>query len=262
MESASGAGLRPADLSAWFPVAPPSGRPELRLFCLHHGGGGASAYRDWPALLDARVEVVPVQLPGREGRFNQPCELSIRRLTERLVEPILHRAGDAPFAFFGHSMGALLSYELTYELGARGVSPRHLVLSGFAPPHLPRPAGVHLLSDRELMAHIADLEGTSADLLEMPELLELLVPVLRADFTACETYEYVEREPLRLPVSIFGGADDPGVSVSVLRQWADLLAAPPYLRVFPGGHFYLQEHPEDVVGAVADRLGFGSGDRT
>ncbi|TNH22710.1 thioesterase [Micromonospora orduensis] len=257
MDSVSETGLRPGELSAWFPIAPLTGKPELRLFCLHHGGGGASAYRDWQKLLDPRVEVVPVQLPGREGRFNEPCELSIRRLTERLTEPILHRAGDVPFAFFGHSMGALLSYELTYELGARGVPPQHLALSGFAPPHLTRPAGVRLLPDQEFMAHIVGLEGTPADLVELPELLDLLLPVLRADFTACETYEYVEREALRVPVTVFGGSEDPGVEVPMLRRWADLVATAPYLRVFPGGHFYLQEQREELVRALADRLGFG-----
>ncbi|MFD4372953.1 thioesterase II family protein [Streptomyces sp. NPDC058486] len=245
----------PDTAAAWFPYpAGPADATSPLLFCLHHGGGGASAYRDWQRLLGPAVEIVPVQLPGREGRLAEPAERSIAALTERLAGPLLERAGGRPYAFFGHSMGALLAYDLSHALTAAGRPPAHLAVSGYLPPHV-RPAGsVHTLPEEEFLAHVAGLEGTPAVILENPTLLELVLPVLRDDFTACETYTYTERGPLEVPVAVFTGDADPGAPADMAARWGELTAAGATVDVFPGGHFYLQDRLPELLDALRNRL--------
>jgi surfactin synthase thioesterase subunit len=241
-------------LSPWFPRMPATAAPLSRLFCFHHAGAGASAYRTWLRPFGGRVEIVPVQLPGRETRFTEPAEHSIRALTARLVQPVLDRAGGVPFAFFGHSMGALLAYDLSVALARQAAAPTHLVVSGYAAPHVRTAKDVHLLADEDFLAHVVGLEGTSPDVLANPSLLELLLPVLRDDFTACETYEYRDGDPLDVPVTAFGGTADPGVTEEDLRAWADLTTGPSAVRMFPGGHFYLVDEQPRVLTALAAAL--------
>jgi surfactin synthase thioesterase subunit len=247
--------MQPSTESPWFPAEAMNGTPELLLFCLHHAGAGASAYRNWQKLIGRRIEVVPVQLPGREGRFTEPAERSITRLAERLQEPLLQRAGGTPFALFGHSMGAVLAYELSHRLTRAGRPPAHLAVSAYAPPHIRVPTHVHTLSDQEFLDYVAGLEGTVPAVLESPELLELLLPVLRVDFAACDSYAYVERGRLGVPLTAFGGDSDPGVSVPMLERWAELTSGPVGIEVFPGGHFYLLDQLEAVLDVLTGKLG-------
>jgi surfactin synthase thioesterase subunit len=240
--------------SAWFASAVSRTDPDLRLFCLHHAGGGASAYREWQGLVGDRIEIVPVQLPGREARFVEPAERSIRQLSRRLVEPVLERAAAGPFALFGHSMGALLAYDLSRALQRAGRPPAHLVVSAHTPPHVLDRRTTHTLPDKEFLAHVLELGGTSAGVLD-PALLELVLPTLRADFTACETYEHEDGPPLTMPVTVFGGDRDPSVESARLSRWAELTTAVTTVELFPGGHFYLLEHRADVVRSLRRALG-------
>lgn len=246
---------RPVD-SLWFPpcraeaTAPPAlDAGAIRLFCLPHAGAGASAYRDWPLVLAPGIEVVLVQLPGRESRYGEPARRSVQDLVAELTEPLADRAGES-FALFGHSMGALLGYELAHALSALGKPPRHLFVSGQDAPHLPpaRPP-THNLPDDELVASITELEGTSAEVLAQPELMQLLLPVFRADLAVCETYT-PHWGPLRVPITALGGRRDPGVSPGRLRAWGSLTSAGFDLAVFDGGHFYLHDGALDDVAAV------------
>lgn len=247
--------MQPSKVSPWFPMPAMNGSPQLLLFCLHHAGAGASAYRDWQKLLGTRIEVVPVQLPGREGRFTERAERSIKRLAERLVDPLLERAGAAPFALFGHSMGAVLSYELSHHLAQAQRPPAHLAVSAYAPPHIRVPTHVHTLSDEEFVDHIINLEGTVPAVLENPQLLELLLPVFRDDFAACDTYQCDERARLPIPLTVFGGDRDPGVDVETLERWGELTSGPTSTEVFPGGHFYLMDQLETVLDTLTRKLG-------
>jgi surfactin synthase thioesterase subunit len=245
--------------SRWFPpcraeaTAPPVLNADaIRLFCLPHAGAGASVYRDWPLLLAPGIEVVLVQLPGRESRHGEPAHRSASDLVAELSKPLADRAGES-FALFGHSMGALLGYELAHALSALGKPPRHLFVSGQGAPHLPpaRPP-THDLPDDELMASIAELEGTSAEVLAQPELVQLLLPVFRADLSVCETY-IPHWGPLQVPITALGGRHDPGVSQDRLRAWRSLTSADFHLEVFDGGHFYLHGDALDDVAAVLMR---------
>jgi medium-chain acyl-[acyl-carrier-protein] hydrolase len=225
----------------------------IQLFCLPHAGAGASAYRDWPALLAPGIDAIPVQLPGRESRHREPALHSASALVAELRRPLASRAGS-DFALFGHSMGALLCYELAHVLSALGKPPRHLFVSGLGAPHLP-PAGPRLydLPDDELLAVIAKLEGTSPEVLAQPELVQLLLPLFRADLEVWETYNH-RRGPLRVPITAMGGRHDPGVSLDSLGAWGNLTSAEFHLAVFDGGHFYHHTAPDDMAAVIKKRL--------
>jgi medium-chain acyl-[acyl-carrier-protein] hydrolase len=225
----------------------------IQLFCLPHAGAGASAYRDWPVLLAPGIEAVPVQLPGRESRHREPALHSAAELVAKLTEPLASRAGR-DFALFGHSMGALLCYELAHVLSALGKPPRHLFVSGLGAPHLP-PARPRLydLPDDELLGVIAELEGTSPEVLAQAELMQLLLPLFRADLEVWETY-IPFRDPLQVPVTAMGGRHDSSVSLDMLSAWGSLTSADFHRAVFDGGHFYHQAAPDDVAAILKERL--------
>jgi medium-chain acyl-[acyl-carrier-protein] hydrolase len=232
---------------------------RMRLFCLPYAGAGASAYRTWSNELPPEVQLCAVQLPGRENRLAEPPLDDATAIVPELlagIRPYL----DRPFVIFGHSMGALLAFELARELRRRGLpQPRHLFLSAHRAPHLPslhRP--VFSLSRPEFLAELRHLEGTPAEVLENEELMQIAEPILRADFKLCETYRHVPAEPLDIPLSIFGGADDAKVGESVLQPWREHTRATMRLRIFPGGHLFLQQTRMDLVSAILEDLSIDS----
>ncbi|HET9898351.1 MAG TPA: alpha/beta fold hydrolase [Streptosporangiaceae bacterium] len=247
---------------AWFPLYRPEGgaAPVTRpcapeLFCLPHAGAGASVYWEWLPLLAPEVDVVPIQLPGRESRYKEPPRRSASDITAELIEPLADRAGP-DFSLFGHSMGGLLAYEVTRAMTAKGRPPRHLFVSGVRAPQLGPPRRIaHLLPDPELLEVMEELAGTSPEVLAHPELVRLLLPVLRADFAVCETYLHSHDTPLRVPITVLGGLSDPSVSVSEMRAWRDLTSAGFEAEFYSGGHFYLNTLREEVIGALLARLG-------
>ncbi|WP_435613373.1 thioesterase domain-containing protein [Streptomyces sp. bgisy159] len=244
--------------AAWFPGRRRVTDPRVRMFCLPHGGAGASAYRGWQEALGPEVEVVPVHLPGRESRVAEPPEGDMRRLAARLAEPLARRAAGLPYAVFGHSMGAWLGYEVTRLLEAAGRPPAVLIASGAPAPSLPvvRDQPLHLLSDEALMAHLGALAGTPSSVLTSQDLLELVVPALRADFRACETYVHGDEAPLSVPLVVLGGDADAGTPVDSLGPWRDLTRLPATISVLPGGHFFHHDdtNREAVMAIVSDAL--------
>jgi surfactin synthase thioesterase subunit len=247
----------------WFPPCRPESAPALpldadaiQLFCLPHAGAGASAYRDWPESLAPGIEAIPVQLPGRESRHREPARRSAAELVAELTGPLADRAGR-DFALFGHSMGALLCYELAHVLSELGKPPRHLFVSGLGGPHLPFVGPLlHEKTDDELLVAVAEMEGTSPEVLAQPELVKLLLPLLRADLTVWETYVPRPSAELRVPVPItaLGGRDDPGVSLERLRAWQQLTSADFHREVFDGGHFYHHAARDEVATVIKKRL--------
>ena len=226
----------------WITRPRPQPRARLRLFCLAHAGGGASAFRGWADALPADVEVCPVQLPGRENRIGEPAFDRLEPLVEALAD-VIDGFLDRPFALFGHSNGALIGFELARTLRARGrTEPVHLFASGRRAPDLPADrAPIHALPQAEFLAELQELGGLPPALLEHRELLEMIVPTLRADVAIHETYGFAEQAPLAVSITGYGGVADPKVSRAQLEAWARHTAGPFTLRMFPGGHFYLQE---------------------
>jgi medium-chain acyl-[acyl-carrier-protein] hydrolase len=247
--------VNPTEAARWIIRPRPAPRARMRLFCLPHAGGGASAFRGWADSLPAEVEVCPVQFPGRENRVAEPAFTSLPALVDALAE-VMEGFQTLPFALFGHSNGALVGFELARTLRARGrPGPVHLFASGRRAPDLPsdRP-DTHHLPDDEFLAELQTLGGIPQQLLEHRELLELLLPALRADVTIHETYEFREQPPLDLPITAYGGLADPRVSREQLQAWNRHTAGPFVMRMFPGGHFYLHDDRPAVLRTLSADL--------
>ncbi|MEV0262320.1 alpha/beta fold hydrolase [Streptomyces sp. NPDC050617] len=248
-----------SDAADWV-LTPPEGMADdgrPRLFCLPHAGGDTVEYQPWAQLLAPRAEVLPVVLPGRGKRYREAHATNLRQLTEALVEGLMPLT-DAPFAFFGHSLGAVLAFETARELSRRGRPPLLLIASASPPPHraAERPGDRHLLPDAEFLNAVVEAGGTSPEVLEEPELLRLVLPRLRADYTMAETYRYTGGgPPLPCPVRSYAGRHDGMLRGGALEEWAHVSAqetAPP--RMFPGGHFYLEECRPAVLAAIRQDL--------
>jgi medium-chain acyl-[acyl-carrier-protein] hydrolase len=236
------------------PRAPRTAR--LRLFCLPYAGGAASAYRTWDDALAPDVELCPVQLPGRGSRFREPSFRRLADLVRALTQGLLPLL-DRPFAVFGHSMGAVVAFELARELRRRGApGPVLLAVSGHQAPRRPEPEPPFShLADAEFVAEVRRrYDGIPQEVLAEEELLQLLLPALRADVEALEGYTYSADAPLACPISCFGGEDDRHVSLADLEAWRDETRATATVRTFPGGHFFVDSARDDVVRALGQDL--------
>lgn len=215
-------------------------RPRVRLFCFPYAGGAASVFAPLAPHLPASVDLRPVQLPGRESRFHDAPIARLDPLVRSLAASLLPYL-TPPFAFLGHSMGALVGFELAHFLRAHDFPlPTHLFAAGCSAPQVfdvePK---VHALPDGELIEELRRLEGTPESVLRDPELMQLLLPVLRADFAVCETYVYEARPPLACPIAVFGGTLDPVVSGEQLAAWGAQTTDAFAVHLFDGGHFFL-----------------------
>ena len=239
----------------WFLSCRGAGPLRYRLFCFPYAGAGASVYRRLAAAVPPGVEICAAQLPGREDRFSEPPLVRLSAIVPLLVREMQPLMG-ARFAFFGHSMGALLAFELTRELRRRNLPlPLHLFVSGRRAPHLEgRRRPLHALPSPELHDELRALQGTPAAVLDDAELMALVEPILRADFEVCETYGYASGEPLDPPLSVFGGAADPEASVEELEGWREHSTRFRGVRLLPGNHFYLHDQWDALMREMLDAL--------
>lgn len=246
---------KPVGKKSWFGVFKPNPQARLRLFCFPYAGGGASIYRTWGEQLPPQVEMRPVQLPGRENRMSEPSLTRIEPLVQAVAEALLPYL-DLPFAFFGHSMGALVAFELARKLrSAVDLEPLQLFVSGrIAPHHVRSEPPNYNLPEPELIEELRRLNGTSEEALEHPELMGLMLPLLRADFELVQTYTYAGGAPLGCPVTAFGGAQDTEVSMEELAGWREHTTGDFSLRMFEGGHFFLHAAREQLLQIVSTEL--------
>jgi surfactin synthase thioesterase subunit len=222
------------------PGRKPSPHTRLRLFCSPYAGGSASMFRIWPNALPADVEACPIQLPGRCTRLMERPFTDLSSLIEVLAQA-LSSLLDKPFAIFGHSLGALVGFELARQLRRQyGASPARLFVSAGCAPQIPRRGSpIHILPAKEFLAEVRRLNGVPKEVLEQEELMEIVVPLLRADFALYETYMYSAEPPLNCPISAFGGLQDSKVTRSDLEAWRDQTAGAFSLRMLSGDHFFL-----------------------
>lgn len=232
-----------------------SATTQLRLFCFPFAGGGASAFRGWPAAMPGGVELCPIQLPGRESRWNEPSFSQLSSLVETLAQ-VLHPMLTCSFAFFGHSMGALIAFELARQLRREtGESPVHLFVSGAHAPQRPdRDPPIRGLPDSAFLAELKRLNGISDEVFENRELIQVLLPTFRSDLTLCETYAYVSDEPLDCPISAYMGEQDHKVELEDLAGWSIHTRRIFRFSMFPGDHFFLVAHRQSLLRVLSAEL--------
>jgi medium-chain acyl-[acyl-carrier-protein] hydrolase len=233
--------------SKWF--VRPQVKPEAksRLFFFPYAGGGPTVFTKWCADLPSHIEGIVVHYPGRGSRFNEPVIKDMPRMVTELsqaIQPLL----DLPFAFFGHSMGGLIAFELARKLRVQQLPmPNHLFVSACGAPHLPDAnPKIHQLPDEKFLNELDQLNGIPAEL-KNPEAMSLLLPIVRADFQLAETYEYHPDEPFDFPISAFGALDDPRVNRERIEAWSIHTKAKFVSQFFPGNHFFINETKEDIL---------------
>ena len=212
-------------------------------------------YRLWPEAMPAGVELCRIQLPGRETRLREAPFQQLAPLTDALAE-VLEPYLDTPFAIFGHSMGAVVAFELARTCRRKlGVVPRHLFVSGQRAPQLPHGSPVHALPENEFVRAVRNRYGGIPDaVLREPELMALMMPILRADLSVCESASYSVEPPLECPISVYGGTRDQWVTPDHLPAWGDHTSADFEVELFEGTHFFIDSHREHVLAAVRKTL--------
>ncbi len=241
--------------SPWIAHARSRPQAAIRLFCFPYSGGSASIFAAWAEIMPAAIEVCPIQLPGRGTRVSTPPFTAIEPLIVATVEALLPYL-DKPFALFGHSMGALISFELARFLRRHhGLSPVHLCASAHRAPQLPdRGPMLHALPEPEFWEELRRLNGTPPEVLRHDELRALIQPLLRADFSVCETYAYAEDAPLACPILALGGLQDSDVTRDDLAPWRAQTEGAFAVRMLPGDHFFINTARQLLLQTLARDL--------
>jgi medium-chain acyl-[acyl-carrier-protein] hydrolase len=241
--------------NSWFGSFKPNPGAQVRLFCFPYAGGSAVSYQGWAEHLPAAIDVCPVHLPGRGVRVNEKAYTKVSDLVRDLTPAILPLL-DKPYAFFGHSMGGLISFELARELRRQNApAPIHVFISGRkAPQTPPLEEFIYNLPESEFVETLLRLKGTPRDILENKELMCIMIPLLRADFELCERYVYVDEAPLESPITVFGGIQDFEVDLAHLKAWSDQTTGSFVRRLIPGDHFFLHSQSTLLLWLLSQAL--------
>lgn len=241
------------DNSLWIRRFHPSDDAPARLLCLPHAGGSAPFYFPVSRALAPKIDVLAVQYPGRQDRRNEPCLESIPELADALIDQVLPWA-DRPMAIFGHSMGATLAFELSLRLEQKGIVPLVVFASGRRAPSTHRDERVHLRDDDGMVAELRGLSGTDAQVFGDEELLRMILPAVRSDYKAAETYQHTGDVKLAAPISAHTGTEDPKATLEEVRAWSDHTDGDFELHTYPGGHFYLNSQAPKVISAISTQI--------
>ncbi|MFD4056947.1 thioesterase II family protein [Streptomyces californicus] len=245
----------PVETGAWVRRFHPGGQDAgHRLICLPHAGGSASYFFPVSRAMTPKTEVLAIQYPGRQDRMSEPSVGSIEDLADAVVRAVLPWSQDRPVALFGHSMGASLGYEVALRLEAEGVTPAGLFASGRRAPSRFRAETVHQRDDDGLIAEIKALSGTNSSLLGDEEVLRMILPAIRNDYRAAETYNPGPGRKLTCPVTALIGDSDPKSTVEEARAWQEHTQGAFEHRVFPGGHFYLNDCVPQILALIREHL--------
>jgi medium-chain acyl-[acyl-carrier-protein] hydrolase len=241
--------------STWLPQFKPNSRARIRLFCFPYAGGGSLTYRNWAEKLPPSVEVCPVDLPGRGRRLREQAFTNLDDLVRAAAVALQPRLYE-PFAFFGHSMGAIISFELARLIKQEyGLKPLHVFVSSRRAPQCPSDEpSTYDLPQVEFIEDLRRLNGTPKEVLEHPELLQVLLPILRSDFEVCQTYRYLPGPPLECPITAFGGALDADVTRTHMEGWREMTSAGFKLFMSPGDHFHINSFQPQLLHTLSTEL--------
>ncbi|HEY7594302.1 MAG TPA: alpha/beta fold hydrolase [Actinophytocola sp.] len=245
------------DLTAWLRRFDVASGADRRLVCFPHAGGTAKYFRPYWRALSGAADVIAVQYPGRQERSHEPPIGDLEELARPAVDAVLELS-DRPLTLFGHSMGAALAFEVARRLEAKGVVLSGLFVSGRRAPSRHRDERTHQLADPWLLHAVRGLAGPSAELPGFEVFARKTLPLIRVDYKAAETYRYVPGPRLSCPVVALTGDADPLVTVDEAAAWAGHTDGPFDLRVYPGGHFYLDEHRPALIELLSAHLSDGA----
>ncbi|KUN81012.1 oleoyl-ACP hydrolase [Streptomyces bungoensis] len=245
--------VSPADDGLWCRRFHPAPEAAHRLVCFPHAGGSASYYHPVSAALSPRVDVVAVQYPGRQDRRNEPLIDDVGTLADQ-VHHALRGWDDRPLTFFGHSMGALVGFEVARRFEREGRGPVRLFASGRRAPSRHRDDNVHRRTDDGIIAEVRAMSGTDDRLLGDDELIRMILPALRGDYRAVETYRCEPGATVDCPVTALVGDSDPKTTVDEARDWQQHTTAEFDLHVLPGGHFYLNSRAAEVLKLLGEHF--------
>ena len=233
----------------------PGTTARYRLFCFPYAGGGASAYYTWQASFPSEIEICPIQLPGRESRITERPFDDLALLVQAIADVLLPYL-EIPFAFFGHSMGTLISFELARQLRRQNApSPAHLFVGGHRGPQLPDPdPPTYHLPETEFVDSLRRFNGTPELVFQNAELMQLMLPALRADMTISETYSYTPEDPLDCAISAFCGMQDSEASYDSMLAWREQTRGAFRIRLLPGDHFFLRSHQNLLLQAISQDI--------
>lgn len=229
---------------------------RVNLVCFPYAGGGAQLFNSWhTALPTGEIQVCAVQYPGRGSRVQEKAFTDCSALVDAFLPhllPILNK----PFALFGHSMGAIVAFEVARRLQTEhGLQPERLIVSGRRAPQIPMTDRLtYNLPDAEFTEELRRLNGTPTEVLDHPELMQLMIGIIRADFTLTQTYRYLPGPQLTCPMSVFGGLGDTDVSREHLEAWCELTSSGCSLRMFEGDHFFIQTNPAPLLKTIREQL--------
>lgn len=257
--TASAAAIEPARTGRWLPFSDPAG--GVRLYCLPHAGGAASAFRPWVGRLPG-VAVCPLQPPGRETRAREAPHVRMGPLVEELAQVVLEDARGGPYAVYGHSLGALVGFELIHEIARLGGHPPvQFLASGCSAPQWTEQDERFTaaeLTDEELVALLQLLGGTPQEFLSHPLILRMILPAVRADLSVKNTYRYQPRPPLDVPITTIAGLDDPRAGVESIAAWREQTVRRFHAHTMAGGHFAVLEQPDVTLGHLGRALSVSS----
>lgn len=238
----------------WFRTLKGQSQPRLRLLCFPHAGGAASFFRFWVPLMPDDIELLAVRYPGREDRIRDPFPDSMEDLLEPLADAC-SALDDAPLVMFGHSMGAAIAYETSLRLQKKyGMKTAHLFVSGREGPGREAPSALAEAPTSDLIGEVSRLGGTDAQVIADPDLQDLLLPAIRADYRILEEHTPTAGTTLDAPVVAYYGASDPDLDAESVSAWANVPRSEFDMRVFEGGHFYLSEYREELLQDLLPRL--------
>ncbi|MDC0710140.1 alpha/beta fold hydrolase [Stigmatella sp. ncwal1] len=240
-------------VKTWFPYVKARADARLRLVCFPFAGGTASSMQRWAEQIPG-VEVLAAQYPGRETRFGETPFRDVRTMAAALG-PVVRSLADRPFAFFGYSMGTLVAVEVTRWLLREGAPlPVGLLVAAGTPPGRRKVRPLYALPEKEFIEALERYGGTPPQVLAHKDLMEMLAPMLRADFEIVDTYKVIDESPLPLPLSAFAGDADPHAMPDVMEGWKDLTSKDFSFQVFPGEHFFIHSAAEALREAIERSL--------